>query len=163
MARSVFASFHYDRDNWRVQQVLKMGAIEGQQLLSANDWEAVKRRGESAIREWIDKHMSGKSCLVVLAGAATANRKWVNYEIDKAWSDGKGVVAVYIHGLENRDGRQDSKGGNPLSYVTTGSARISSLAKDYDTPYSSSKFVYQHIDENLEGWIDEAIQIRKRY
>ena len=29
---AVFYSFHYDRDSWRVQQVMNMGKIEGQPL-----------------------------------------------------------------------------------------------------------------------------------
>lgn len=27
MAKSVFYSFHYDRDAWRVQQIIQMGAL----------------------------------------------------------------------------------------------------------------------------------------
>lgn len=26
---AVFYSFHYDRDHWRVQQIMNMGALEG--------------------------------------------------------------------------------------------------------------------------------------
>lgn len=31
---SVFYSFHYDRDNWRVHQIMEMGVIEGTPLLN---------------------------------------------------------------------------------------------------------------------------------
>jgi len=50
MAESAFFSFHYDRDAWRVQQVINMGKLEGQPLLSAQKWEEVKRRGDQAIK-----------------------------------------------------------------------------------------------------------------
>ena len=33
MAHKCFLSFHYKPDNWRVQKVKQMGAIEGQALL----------------------------------------------------------------------------------------------------------------------------------
>ena len=45
MARSSFVSFHYQYDYWRVQQILQMGAIEGQEILSPQRWESVKARG----------------------------------------------------------------------------------------------------------------------
>src|SRR6266536_3269089 len=43
MARRVFHSFHYKPDVHRVAQVRNMGVIEGQQLLSSNAWEEVKK------------------------------------------------------------------------------------------------------------------------
>src|SRR4051812_35176336 len=99
--RKVFFSFHYRVDNWRVQQVQKMGKLEGQPILTSNQWEAVKRGGAAAIRRWIANQMRGKSCLVVLIGPRTAGRPWVEYEIKKAWRDGRGVVGIYIHSLKN--------------------------------------------------------------
>jgi hypothetical protein len=164
MARRVFHSFHFARDAYRVQQVRQMGVIEGQRLLSSNDWEAVKKRGKTAIEEWIAEQMKGKSCVVVLAGKETANREWVTYEISKAWNDGKGVVAVYIHNLKNSLGNQDTKGANPLYYVTfkgtSPPKRLSTIAKAYDPPFSTSTSVYNHIRSNLEAWVEEAIEIR---
>ena len=44
MARKVFHSFRYSLDNQRVQQVRNIGAIEGQALVSANDWESDSSR-----------------------------------------------------------------------------------------------------------------------
>jgi hypothetical protein len=161
VARRVFHSFHFKRDAYRVQQVRQMGVIEGQRLLSSNDWEAVQKRGDAAIRAWIDEQMTGKSCLVVLAGAQTANRKWVDYEIAKAWNEGKGVVAVHIHNLKNSLGEQDRKGTNPLYYITLHkTTRLSTVAKAYDPPFSTSTSVYNHIKKNLESWVEEAIDIR---
>ena len=85
MARSIFASFYYDGDADRVQQVLKMGAIEGGSLVTAQEWESVKYKTDAAIESWIHSQMLRKSAVVVLVGSDTANRKWVNYEIRKAW------------------------------------------------------------------------------
>src|SRR4051812_16325250 len=104
MARRVFYSFHYDLDNWRVQQVQKMGVLEGQQILTHQKWEEVEDEGDKAIEKWIAEQMSGKSCNVVLIGTKTSERRWVKYEIRKAWKDGKGVVGIYIHNLKDNDG-----------------------------------------------------------
>ena len=164
MARRIFHSFRYSPDYWRVQTIRQIGAIEGQQLLSANDWEAVKSKGEKAIQGWIDTQMVGRSCVVVLIGNATAGRRWVNYEMTKGWSDRKGVVGIHIHGLKDANGNQASKGANPLASATvttrSGNKPLSSVAKTYDPPYTTSQYVYDHIKENIEDWIEEAIRIR---
>lgn len=162
MARRVFYSFHYIADNWRASQVRNIGAVEGNQPAKDNDWEAVKSGGDAAIQKWIDGQLEGRSCAVVLIGAQTAGRKWITYEINKAWNDGKGVLGIYVHNLKDTAGEQSKKGANPLDYVTFKStgAKLSTVAKTYDPPYTTSTNVYNHIKENLSAWIEEAIKIR---
>jgi hypothetical protein len=65
--------------------------------------------GDDAIKKWIASQMKGKHCAVVLVGTGTANRKWINHEIIKAWDDGLGVVGIYIHGLKNLDDETSNK------------------------------------------------------
>ncbi|MFL5912796.1 MAG: TIR domain-containing protein [Gaiellaceae bacterium] len=164
MARQIFHSFRHSQDNWRVQTIRQIGVIEGQKLLSGNDWEAVKKQGDAAIQNWIDTQMTGRSCVVVLIGSATAGRRWVNYEMRKGWADRKGVVGIHIHGLKDGSGNQAAMGANPLEFVTVstnvGDRALSSVAKTYDPPYSTSTYVYDHIKKNIEDWIEEAIIIR---
>jgi hypothetical protein len=38
---------------------------------------------------------------------------------------------------------------------------LSSVAKTYDPPYSTSQNVYDHIKNNIDGWIEKAIDIRR--
>lgn len=59
MARKVFYSFHYQPDNWRVQTIRNIGAIEGNKPCSANDWESIKAKGDDAVKKWIDSQMVG--------------------------------------------------------------------------------------------------------
>ncbi|MDP8957364.1 MAG: TIR domain-containing protein [Actinomycetota bacterium] len=160
MARKVFHSFHFDRDAWRVSQVKNMGVVEGQPLLSSNEWEEVKKKGDSGIQAWIDQQMKGKSCVVVLIGARTAGRKWVNYEIKNGWTADKGVMGVYIHNLADRNGNQDTKGRNPFEDFTVDDTKLSSIVKAYDPPYTRSSDVYDYIKRNLEDWVENAISIR---
>ena len=82
--KKVFYSFHYERDVHRVQLIRNIGALEGQPLLSAQDWETVKGRGDQAVINWIDEQMRYKRAVVVLIGQETADRPWVIYEIEKA-------------------------------------------------------------------------------
>ncbi|WP_237611966.1 TIR domain-containing protein, partial [Proteus sp. G4398] len=163
MTRKVFFSFHYQPDNWRVSQVRNIGVIEGNQPAKDNDWETVVGGGDTQIKKWISAQMEGRTCTVILAGQDTANRKWINYEITQSWDEGKGVVVIYIHNLKNAQGEQSNKGENPLDFIRhrdTGK-KLSEIAKAYDPPYLTSKFVYEYIEKNIDKWIEEAIKIRK--
>lgn len=159
MAKKCFLSFHYKPDNWRVSQVRQIGAIEEQPLLDSNKWEEIKKKGDSAIEEWIADNMKGKECLVVLVGEKTAGRRWVKHEIKKAWKDGIGVLAIYIHNLKNADGEQSAKGSNPFTGLTVDGVAVS--GKVYDPPYSTSTNVYDHIKLNIETWVSDAVKARK--
>jgi len=163
MARRVFFSFHYKPDNWRASQIRNMGVVEGNRPVSDNDWEQITRGGDKAIQDWIAEQMEGKSCIVVLIGANTAGRKWIKYEIKKAWNDGKGVLGIYIHNLKDKEGNQSSKGKNPFDDFTINGEKLSKIVKAYDPPYSTSTYVYNHIGENLIDWVEEAIEIRNKY
>lgn len=163
MARRAFYSFHYKPDNWRASQVRNMGVIDGNKPATDNDWETVKKGGDTAIQNWIDSQMKGKSVTIVLIGAKTAGRKWIKYEIKKAWNDGKGVLGVYIHNLKDKDGNQSDKGNNPFDAYKIGDKSMSDIVKTYDPPYSTSTYVYDHIKENLADWIEDAIEIRGNY
>jgi hypothetical protein len=162
--RNVFYSFHYDADNWRASQVRNMGVIDGNAPCSDNDWESVKKGGDAAIEKWIAGQLSGRSCEVVLVGSDTAGRKWITYEINKAWNDGKGVVGVRIHGLKDRNGATSYAGGKPFDYVTftKDNAALSSVVKLYDPTsiFGDSTVTYANIKRDLAGWIEEAIRIR---
>ena len=177
--RHVFYSFHFSNDFWRVQEVRNIGAIEGNKPVSANEWEEVKRKGDENIMKWINSAMNYRSCVVVLAGRYTANRKWINYEIKHAWEEGKGIVVVYIHGLKDQYGTQDTKGDNPLdnfcidktfNYIANhakpadgNEINLASVCKAYNPPYSTSTYVYDYIKENIDKWCEEAIKIRNQY
>lgn len=163
MARRVFFSFHYDPDKWRVAQIRNIGAIEGNKTLSDNAWEAVKQKGDNAIKKWIDEQLMYRSCTVVLVGEKTANRKWINYEINESWKAGKGVVGIHIYKLKDENEKQSQQGKNPFDFVTVGGKKLSTYVKLYDSSYKTSTYVYSHIQEHIADWVEEAIQIRNNY
>jgi hypothetical protein len=162
MARNCFYSFHFKPDNARASQVRNIGVIEGNQPVSDNDWEAVTRGGEDAIKKWIASQMKGKTCAVVLVGSGTANRKWINHEIVKAWDDGLGVVGMHIHGLKNFAGMTSNKGNNPFDYINYGSTgkKLSAIVKCYNPAGATSKERYDWISTYLSDAVEEAIKIR---
>lgn len=164
MARKCFYSFHYDPDSWRVATVRSIGSIEGNKPASDNDWESITSGADKGqkIKNWIANQMKGKSCTIVLVGAKTANRKWINYEIKKSWDQGMGVVGIYIHGLKNSDGNFSPIGQNPFQTIGFGNTdrKLSSIVKCYNPSGSDSKERYDWIVRYLEDAVEEAIRIR---
>jgi hypothetical protein len=159
VARSVFTSFHYQRDASRVQQVLNMGAIEGQSIMSAQDWESVKRQGAAAIQNWIDTQMKYKAAVVVLVGKETASRPWVIYEIEKAWTDNRPLVGIRINGLKDLTGNTDTAGASPFGKVKlTDGLTLDSYIPLWTPSGSDSKAVYASISANLENWVASAVK-----
>lgn len=154
--KTVFYSFHYNRDVNRVQMVRNINALEGQRLLNAQEWEAVKSRGQQAIVDWIDEQMKYKRAVVVLIGEETAGREWVIYEIEKAWNDKKPLVGIHIHGLSSF-GTAGRRGANPfdkapgVSGIPVFDPTVTDWRGDIDT-----KATYAALVENLEGWVAQA-------
>lgn len=164
MARKCFYSFHFEDDHWRAATVRNIGAIEGNEPASDNDWEAITSGvdRDQKIERWIARQMAGKTCLIVLIGSATANRKWINYEIVKAWNDGLGVVGIYIHGLKNSAQLVGAQGANPFDFITHGPSQraLSTLVKSYNPPGVDSKERYSWIAQYLAAAVEEAVGIR---
>lgn len=154
--KTVFYSFHYDRDVNRVQMVRNINALEGQRLLNAQEWEAVKSRGQQAVVDWIDEQMKYKRAVVVLIGEETAGREWVIYEIEKAWKDKKPLVGIHVHGLSSF-GTADRKGANPfdrasgVSGIPVFDPTVTDWRGEIDT-----KATYSTLVNNLEGWVAQA-------
>jgi hypothetical protein len=156
--RQVFYSFHYKNDVMRVQLIRNMGMIDGNPPASPNEWETVVRNGESAIKRWIDSAMNYRTCVIVLIGSETASRKWVKYEIEKAWKEGKGLFGIYIHNLKDTKAGVSKKGANPFDQFTIGGKAMSSIVRCYDP---NGFDAYNDIRNNIDGWIETAINQRQ--
>jgi len=153
MARKVFYSFHFDNDNWRAGQVRNIGTVEGDKPVNGNKWEEVKYKSDETIKAWIENNLRDKSCLVVLIGEKTSERKWVTYEINRAWELGKAVCGIYVDRLKDVNGKQCSKGKNPLS----------SHIPIFETSYISSEYAYDDIKNNISDLVERAIRVRSNY
>jgi hypothetical protein len=154
----VFFSFDYDHDVFRVQQVKQMGAIEDSgTLVSSNAWEQVKTRGDAAIRKWIDENMAYRRCVIVLIGRHTSESRWVNYEIQKASTEGRGLFGIYIHNLKCPVDGICTQGRNPFAGFVTNDrrSRLDTIIPAYDPPSSNA---YGYIAANIENWIDSAVR-----
>lgn len=162
--RQVFFSFHYSRDAWRASMVRNMGKVDESSTFSDNDWEEVRYKSDTRIKEWIDNQLAMRSCLVVLVGKETSERKWVKYEIEKAMELHKGIVGIRINKLKDSSGEQDSEGSNPFYNIfTNDNHRLSNYVTLYTPPHYSSPYVYDDIKENMEALIENAISNRWTY
>lgn len=155
----VFYSFHYDNDVFRVQQIRNMDVIEGDEPVLPTAWGQIKRRGDDAVERWIDESMKYKRCVLVLVGEETANRRWVQYEIKKAYESRKGLLGVYVHNLKCPRTGQCAKGANPFDMFTVKGRRerLSTVIPCYDPGHDA----YAGIAANLAHWVARAISAAK--
>lgn len=134
--KKVFFSFHYELDNWRVNQVRNIGVVEGQRICEPNEWEEVKRKGDENIKKWINDNMKGRDCVLVLIGEQTHTRKWIKYEVQRAKELNKPIFGIFIHILKDKDGKMAYKGQNIFDI------------------YAYEPKNFDEIKENLNLWID---------
>ena len=157
MPRRVFFSFHYERGIWRASQIRNSWVTkkdrEAAGFWDAASWEEVKKKGEDAIKRWIDNNLEGTSVTGVLVGAETNDRKYVDYEIEQSRKRGNGLLAIYIHKMKDVNGRTDVKGANPFDFWH---ATVNGEKKYYSKIYSTYDWVDDNGYDNLGDWVEKA-------
>lgn len=157
MSRKVFFSFHYERDAWRAAQVRNSDLLADEDeygVIDAVAWEKIQRQGDDAIRRWINSQLQYTSVTVVLIGAQTSERPWVEYEIIESWKKGNGLVGIHIHNIKDQWQRTDTPGENPLDQLKfTDGTPLSSVCKTYDWVLNDGR-------NNLGKWVEGAAKER---
>lgn len=123
MARRVFFSFHYERDIWRANVVRNSGIVDGSAAAGFYDaslWEETKKKGDGAVKKMIDSGLIGTSVTIVLIGAQTSQRKFVEYEIAQSIARGNGLLGIYVSGIKDQSGNTDSQGPAPSGLTRAG-------------------------------------------
>lgn len=140
MARKVFFSFKYEdvsramivRNSWVTQGKESAGFID------KADFEAVKKKGDQAIKNWIDKQLEGTSVTVVLVGKKTCSSKWVKYEIEQSIKRGNGLLGIDISKIPD--------------FQKNTSERCGQIPNGYDFYLWNKDNGYK----NMGGWIEKA-------
>jgi hypothetical protein len=148
-----FFSFHYKRDVWRANQVRHSWVTKGVQeagYIDAADFEQIERRGEQAVHQWIDAQLNGTSVTVVLIGAETASREYVQYEIEQSVIKGNGLIGIYIHQVKNKEGQTDFRGNNPIANLTVGGKT------GWERAYRTYDWVNDEGRSNFGDWVEAA-------
>lgn len=140
MARKVFFSFKYEdvsramvvRHSWVTQGKVSAGFID------KADFEEVKKKGDQAIKNWIDKQLEGTSVTVVLVGEKTCSSKWVKYEIEQSIKRGNGLLGIDISKIPD--------------FQKNTSERCGQIPKGYDFYLWNKGNGYKNMGE----WIEKA-------
>ncbi|MDR3166025.1 MAG: TIR domain-containing protein [Synergistaceae bacterium] len=161
--RRVFFSFHYQAtDTWKVQNIRNIGFLERNKPVQPNHWEEIQKKGDGEIKKWIDNEMENCTCVIVFIGEHTAKRKFVQYEIARAWNTGKGLFGIYIRDLKDSNCLKGMiEGKNPFNRF---------LIKTRDSEYSLETVVStkrpdpndarNDIEKHLAQWVEDAISLR---
>ena len=143
MARHVFFSFKY-KDVSRAMVVRNRWVTQGKDaagFIDSAEFEKLKKKGDTAIQNWIDSQLEGKSVKVVLVGAKTCSRRWVKYEIKKSIACGTGLMGIDVRKIKDPNGNTYERCGKiPEGY----------------------KFYLWNKDkgyENMGKWIEEAAKL----
>lgn len=160
MARRVFFSYHFDRDNWRANQVRNSWVTKPDRqsagFFDSAEQEEVKRASDEAIRRWIDEQLQNTTVTAVLIGAETSQREYVQYEIQKSFERGNALLGIRIHNLKDRDEATDFRGENPLDdfliETESGAIRLTDIFPTYDWKRDNGK-------DNIGDWVEEAVEI----
>lgn len=159
VTRRVFYSFHYDQDVWRVSQIRNIGEIEDNKPVKDNDWEAIKRGGNDAIRNWINAQLKGRSATIVLIGWGTAGRYWIDYEIKESWNKGMGLLGIHIYKLLDQQKLPSPVGQNPFSLIKMDNGlTMDRYVRVYDPPGLTGSDAYNWIKDNLSQMVEIAIE-----
>lgn len=114
MARRVFFSFEYEHDVWRANVVRKSGVTKGIEdagYIDAAEFEKVKKKGDDAVKAWIDDQLKGTTVTAVLVGAYTCSSKWVKYEIEASEKRGNGLLGIDISKIEDAQEKTSERCG----------------------------------------------------
>ena len=145
--RVVFFSFHYQRDVWRANVVRNSEVVIGEAAAGLRDaslWEDAKKKGDAEIKRMIDNALLGTTVTVVLIGNQTANRKYVNYEIEESLKRGNGLLGLRINNIKDQNGNTDLPGLIPSKLSDNGYpaytwTNSSDFAKWVEDAYKAAK------------------------
>jgi hypothetical protein len=160
MARQTFFSFHFERDVWRAGNVRNSWRFKKEAdrqdvgFWDAAKWEETKKKGDEAVHKWIDDQLKGTSVTVVLIGAETSTRPYVDYEITQSRKKGNGLLGIYIHNMKDENQQTGTKGTNPfdLWHITDANGKKTYFSEIYAT--------YDWVNDdgrtNIGDWIEAA-------
>ena len=81
------------------------------------------------IEKWIEEQLKGCSVTVVLFGAETYNRPWLEHEIKRSHQLKMGILAIDIHNARDPLRGTDVQGRNPLEHWSDNGRPFTSLIR----------------------------------
>jgi MTH538 TIR-like domain (DUF1863) len=119
MARRVFFSLEYS-DVTRAMVVRNSAVTKGKEaagFIDAAEFEKLEKRGDAAVKAWIDAQLVGTSVTAVLVGAKTCTSKWVIYETEQSIKRVNGLLGIDISKIKDFNGHTTERCGRiPAGY-----------------------------------------------
>lgn len=117
------------------------------------EFEKLKRTGDRAIKNWIDEQLQGTSATVVLIGAETLNRPYVQYEICQSINKGNALIGVYVNNLKDLSGNTSTACNRHacIGYNNNNPIYFDNVAPIYD-------YYYDDGYNNLNHWVELAVK-----
>lgn len=148
MKRKVLFVFDYERDLFRVKQIMDIPDVIPCSIAGFNHnsaYEELDRKSDTDIKESIDKALEETTVTVVCIGEMTYFRKYINSQIKKSYERKNGMLGIHISHLLDVNQRSSRRGLVPvyLSHPNQSRFRI------YD--YTNSLELYKWIEEAAES------------
>lgn len=160
MAKRVFFSFQYVRDNWRASIVRNSNVTkEDSVFIDKAEWEEVKKKTDQEIEKWILEQMKGTSITIVLIGKETSKSKWVKFEIIESRKKGNEIIGIKIHNIKDKEGNTDTEGSTDFGVIDTDSQNNDLHFDDLYTTYDWCK---DDGYNNIYTWITECEKTHKK-
>jgi hypothetical protein len=161
----VYLSYHHESDGARAEVIRNHTRLHAPPLMDDESWNLLMRQGTLQVEACINQALTQRSCLIVLISRFTRGRRWVNYEIFRAWNRKMGVLGIHVHNIADSEGAVALKGANPFDdfELSTGRGRLSSVAPVHEAPFVEPKLALSYLATNIHEWIEEAIMIRRNY
>src|SRR5262249_21619957 len=93
---------------------------------------------------------NGTSVTVVLIGAETSTREYIDYEITQSHKKNNGMLGIYVHNIRDSNSRTDTKGNNPFNKWTFKDSNGNIIT------YPTYDWVGDSGRDSLGAWIEAA-------
>lgn len=142
------------RNSWVTQGKQAAGFID------KAEFEQIKRQGDKAVHNWIDKQLEGTSVTVVLIGAETLSRSFVQYEICRSIQRGNAVIGIHVNNIRDMRTMKTSIKGNVhivIGYFDDG--RPAYFDNVCDGIYD---YIAQNGYTNMGSWIETVARVHNK-
>jgi hypothetical protein len=111
MKNQVYLSHDHLNDIWRAQVFVQIvrSLMRPRIIMPSTGWH-----NRETARAEIRERLEDTAITVVLIGSETADRPWVQYELDQSVARGNGLLGIYIHAMEDHKGNNSMPGTKPL-------------------------------------------------
>lgn len=156
MQRSVYFAFDYHRDLARVKKICAVPGVVARAaggFETSTVWQQAERQGEAAVRALIDESLGRTEVTALCLGMRTSFDKHLDYQIERSFDLGNGLVAVTINQITDDQGTVDPYA--PVPPIVE--------AKGYRVyPYTSRSHLAHQIEEAYQlAQLDEPDRLAR--